>query len=206
MANILVFGDSIAHGDYDSEGGWVDRLKRHLKVLFLKGKISEDIDLYNLCVDGDTSKEVLERLEYECAARCWDKKINSIVFAIGINDSIIINDKNKTPKAKFKNNLEKLYSIASKYANIIIFVGLTPVEETKVTPMPWSPEESWLLKEIKKYDGIIQNFCKENDLPYLYLYDKLTIKDLADGAHPNTKGHEIIFQTVKNFLEEKKYI
>lgn len=32
MAKILVFGDSIAYGKWDSDGGWVARLRKYVDV------------------------------------------------------------------------------------------------------------------------------------------------------------------------------
>ena len=89
-------------------------------------------------------------------------------------------------------------------------MGLTQVDETKVTPMPWSPTEFWYNERIKKYDGILKKYCIENKLNYIEMSDLFNRpnykKYLDDGGHPNTKGHKLIFEIVKNFLEEKKYI
>lgn len=208
MANILVFGDSIGQGYYDTEGGWVDRLKKYLKKLFMKGIIKDDIDLYNLCVDGDTSKEILSHIKRESSYRVWANEKTIFIFAFGINDSEIIlkTNNNLVSEQTFIKNVEYMLYVSKKYSDNIIFIGLTPIEEIKVNPIPWNTKKAYISQEIKKYDKIIDNFCRKNKLDYVHLYSKLTDKDLFDGVHPNTIGHKKIFKIVKNFLEKKKYI
>ncbi len=51
---ILIFGDSIAHGIWDNNGGWVARLRK-----FINSKLMDDdfyCLLYNLGVDGTAQK------------------------------------------------------------------------------------------------------------------------------------------------------
>ena len=208
MANILVFGDSIGQGYYDKEGGWVDRLKRHFLEQEIVHKWEQSVNVFNLSISGDSIKEILSRLENEINPRSWKEHKTITIFAVGVNDSEIIlkNKKHLLSIRSFTQNLNKLIKLSKKFSDKIIFIGLTPVDESKVNPIPWNIEKAYINKEIKIYDKIIQDICRNNNLPYIYLFNKLTKKNLFDGAHPNTKGHEIIFETVKNFLEEKKYI
>src|SRR3990170_5657557 len=208
MANILVFGDSITQGHYDIEGGWVDRIKRYCIQKSLNTNLEKYYEVYNLGRAGDSSSDLLKRFSNELIARYWSDPVTLIIIAVGINDSEILlkSKKNLVPKKKFVQNLEKIIKVSEEYTNKVILNGLTPIEEKKVNPIPWNLERAYISKEVKIYDKIIQDFCKENNFTYIYLYDKLSFEDLVDGAHPNTKGHEIIFKTVKNFLEEKKYI
>lgn len=210
MANILVFGASIAQGYYDKEGGWVDRLKRYFLEQEIIHKWEQSVNVFNLALSGNTTTNILFRIAKETPQRIWGKHEAIFVFEIGLNDSIIIKGKPKIPLGNFRKNLTLLVKFCKKYSNKIIFLGLTPVEEGKVTPMPWSPTEYWYNERIKNYDTVLKKFCKDNNLGHIELFERLNrlnLKNyLADGGHPNTKGHELIFETVKNFLEEKKYI
>jgi len=207
MANILVFGDSIGQGYYDKEGGWVDRLKRYFLQEEIINKWKKSVNVFNLSISGDTTKEILNRLENEIQPRNWSEHETIVIFAVGINDSIVFtNGENKTPVNIFKKNLDKLIKRAKKYSNNIIFISFTPIEQSKVDPMPWSLKEHVITQYVERYDKILRDFCKTNNLLYIYLYDKLTIQDLSDGLHPNDSGHKTIFEIVKNLLEEKKYI
>src|SRR3989344_3552583 len=97
MTLILVFGDSITYGAWDTNGGWVQRLRTYLdKKQLADPKLY--YELYNLGVSGDTSTDLLERFEAETKQRI--KRMSAkeeiiIIVAIGTNDSII---NNKTKK------------------------------------------------------------------------------------------------------------
>jgi lysophospholipase L1-like esterase len=46
---VLVFGDSIAQGFWDSEGGWVERLRKHYNSLALEDlKSNQQPEIFNL--------------------------------------------------------------------------------------------------------------------------------------------------------------
>jgi hypothetical protein len=58
---ILVFGDSIAYGDYDKEGGWVIRLRK-----FLDERQLDSYETYNLGIPIDeTTEKELGLLEFQ---------------------------------------------------------------------------------------------------------------------------------------------
>lgn len=195
--NICIFGDSITWGAYDYEkSGWVEQLKSYCI------KNYEDTDIYNLGISGDNTNKLLERFENEARIREPDL----IIFAIGINDSQYIYQKGnyKTDLNGFENNLSKLLAIAQGITNKIIFIGLTDVDEAKTTPISWSTEKYYDNDSIRKYDEIIKDFCKKNNLNYIDLNGIIEPDDLDDGLHPNPQGHEKIFKTVlaatKEFL------
>ena len=64
----------------------------------------------------------------------------------------------------------------------------------------------WISLIIKKYNEKLKEFCKNNRLPKIEIYDLLNKEDLRDGLHPNSRGHEKIFQKVKDYLIENKII
>ena len=82
--HIGIWGDSITSGANDYEkGGWINMLN-------LSSKNNKEYTIiYNLGIEGDTSENLIKRFEVECKAR----KINVVLFAIGINDSLYINNK-----------------------------------------------------------------------------------------------------------------
>lgn len=207
MAQIIVFGDSISYGEYDQEGGgWVARLKRYLDFEYLKDP-SIHFVVYNLSVDGNTSREILERLEFEIDHRRADSEPEDItVFATGINDSYLISPNNQSivSEKNFQENILKIINIAHKYSKRIVFLGPNPVDEIKVNPMPWAPDKSYKNELIKKYNDIIKEICKEKNIFFIELFSKflkLSYKKLlSDGAHPNTDGHKLIYEIVRDSL------
>ncbi len=203
---ILVFGDSIVWGAFDSEGGgWVERLKLYMRA---KG----DIDVYNLGISGGKTPGLLERLESETKVRIEEDEETIIVFAIGINDSYFVHSKNSliVPPEQFKENIQRLIDLAQKFSSKIIFVGLTLVDESKTTPIPWNTDKSYKNENIKKYNEIIKSICKDKNTYFVEIFDKWLQSDyqtlLEDGLHPNSKGHQKIFETVRGYLIQNKII
>lgn len=210
MTQILVFGDSIVYGAWDKEGGWVARLRK-----FLDERTLSNTDIYyliyNLGIDGDTTESLLKRFEQETTPRLLEEE-TIFIFSLGINDSCFVKSKNviNTPIEKFNGNLQKLIKLARKSASKIVFVGLTPIDETKTTPIPWDTNRSYKNEPIKKYNDIIKKVCKENKILFIEVFEKLINLDykncLEDGVHPNSEGHEKIFEIVKGFLTKNKMI
>lgn len=196
---IAVFGDSISHGGWDKEkGGWVNRLK-----IFAMRELGHT-GVYNSSSSGGSTEDVLRRFDADCVAI----KPDIIIFAIGLNDSryTTTTKDNYVPRTKFKKNIGKLISSAKKYTSKIIFLEANRVDEPKVTPLPWHTTEYYLNKNTKEYNEIIKQLCKKNKIDFIPLFNKISDNLLYDGAHPNAKGHELIFKTVKDFLIKNKLI
>ena len=99
---------------------------------------------------------------------------------------------------------------AKNYSKHLIFVGEMPVDEDKVDPIPWDKDFSYKNEFVKEYSKITKKLCEKYGVYYTDIYNRFIDKDykalLQDGCHPNTKGHEIIFEIVKDFLIAKKII
>ncbi len=209
MARILVFGDSIAFGAWDREGGWVQRLRKVIDEKNLSGTNYYSL-IYNIGVSGNTTENLLERFEFEAKQRLKESEETIIIFSIGINDSAFIHAKKSllTQQKKFEENIQKLINLAKKYSQKIFFVGLTAVDEPKVSP--WKEGRSYKNKYIQKYNDIIKSTCKENNVSFVDIFQEWIKTDykslLEDGLHPNSEGHKRIFDTVRNFLIRNKII
>ncbi|MEK7149579.1 MAG: GDSL-type esterase/lipase family protein [Patescibacteria group bacterium] len=207
---LFVFGDSVVHGIWDDEmGGWVNRLDVYLKQNFLSD--NNFIEVYNLGVDGDTSENLLNRFEFETYQRTIPEQCDIFLIAIGVNDSAFLKnqDENFIPRIQFKENLQYIITLAKKYSERIVFIGLTPVDE-KITN---SKEGVVCYKNeyIEEYDKIIKSVCEKNDLIFIDVlneFKKGNHKKLldGDGLHPNSNGHQKIFEIIKNSLLKNKII
>jgi len=205
MSTICAFGDSITWGALDTEkGGWVERLKAYL--------LESDNDVYNLGVSGDKTPHILERFEIETKARVEEGEDVILVFAIGINDSYFIQSKNDfmTPPDNFKRNIQEIIERAQKISSKIIFIGLTPVDESKTRPIPWDTDKFFKNENIEKYNEITRAACEEKKVHFVEIFNNWIKSDyqdmLEDGLHPNSKGHQKIFETVKDYLIQNKLI
>ena len=189
--DICVFGDSITEGFFDDiGGGWVNRLKGYLE------NKNSDYQVINLGISGNTSADLLNRIESDL------KPLNPeiIVFSIGINDSQFQHESkhSKVPLEQYKENLAKLYKIALTHTPNVIFLGLTDIDEAKLTPIPWHTVASYFEADKNIYNEAVKEFCNQNNLKYIPMNGIISKTDVPDGAHPNAEGHEKIFEVVKD--------
>ena len=197
---LCVFGDSIAWGSGDPvNGGWVAQLRHYLETN------NYDLRVYNQGISGEDTDRLLVRFGLENEVR----NSEIIILAIGINDSQYIGTKDnpRVSLEKFQSNLNELISQANKTTKTIVFVEITNVDESLLTPVPWSDEKLFFDNDtIGKHNNVIKSVCNEHDLPFINLLNLLDTDDLEDGLHPNTNGHKKIFLKVKGFLTANKIV
>lgn len=206
--DFFVFGASIVYGAKDwKNGGWVQLLKSDIEK---KSNFKKWV--YNLGVPGHTSSDVLNRIEREIKSRIFDELQEIVVIvSVGINDTYYFHNNEKetaTKPEKYKENIGKIIKIAKKYTKNVFFVGITPVFNNKLQPVPWRKEISYSLANCRKYNEIAKSVCKKESIPFLDLFSifsKLNYgKLLDDGLHPTAEGHKKIFMLVKDFLNENR--
>lgn len=214
MTQVLVFGDSIAWGAWDREGGgWVERL---WKALAEKNVADPELHyrLYNLSISGDTTGWLLERFDSEAMQRMGFREDGErivIIFAIGINDTKFLLDQGATMVAaqQFESNIEALIRRAKGHTSNIVLVGLTPVDK-KTEKLTKPLGYVYRNEHIKRFDGIIKSICTKNRVHFIEIFGDFKAKGveglLEDGLHPNDAGHKLIFRAVKRVLEENGVI
>jgi len=193
--NICIFGASITWGAYDPEnGGWATMLRNYYEE-------KNERSVYNLGISGDTTEDLLKRIEIEAFAR----KPGLIVFAIGTNDSRFLKKENKNgvPLVGFKSNLEELFNIANKFTDKIVFIGLLDVDDSLVGIESYEENHLYKSEFIKEYNDILKEFCKNKKISFLNVFNLLDKKkDYNDGLHPNSQGHKKLFNKIKSFINE----
>ena len=213
MANILIFGNSVAHAAYERRGGWLGRLRDFLNEKNLSFQKREDLhSIYNLGVSGNTIEDLVGRFEGEAKARVKEEKETIIILAVGLNDSQFIHSQDglRFSPEQIQDNLQKLLSLVQRFSSKIIFIGSTPVDENRTTPIPWNIDKFYRNENIKRNNEIIKNLCRENKLYFVEVFEELMKIDyqrlLDDGLHPNSEGHQKIFEIVKHFLIKNKIV
>ncbi|MGN1054251.1 MAG: GDSL-type esterase/lipase family protein [Erysipelotrichaceae bacterium] len=192
--NILVFGDSIVYGLYDnSMQGWVNRLKNYYDNHY------RHIHVYNLGIPAETTEDLLLRIDNEIRCRIATDTI--ILIAIGINDSQLIDDKERITIDRFTMNIDRLIDIANKYSNAIAYISLTDVDDTRVKPAVFNRHKTYDNHRISIFNNIIRNECINKDITYIDLANLLNKEDLEDGIHPNDEGHNKIYNRVRNEID-----
>jgi len=204
---VLVFGDSITYGIWDTAGGWVQRLRTHYDKLQLADNPFEyeQPSIFNMGVGGDDTNDVLMRFDADTKGRIWHDEEFAFIFAVGINDSYTSDDKKEFTPAQYGRNLQLLISKARKFSNKILFVGITPVDETQRVQ---EKDTLYINKRILEFEEVLCQICEQDSLPYVSVYQ--TLKDemvdgvrlFDDGLHPNDTGHELIFQLVRPELDK----
>ncbi len=209
--HILVFGTSTTYGAWDSEGGWVARLRKHIDK-----EVNSDgenfVLVYNLGVSGDKSADILKRFKAETEVRKGHNGEEVIVFFhLGINDSIYNQQLGTTEVflEKFRENLTKLITMAKKYSKGIVIIGSMPVD-SRVDPMPWSPGRSYQNEHVEKFNEVMKEVAEKEKVGFIEIFQEFIEEDysklLADGVHMNDKGHEEFYEIVKDYLVENKVI
>lgn len=210
MAVIYCFGDSITYGAWDVEGsGWVARLRKHLDELQNK-----DESLYflthNLGIPGDTTDGLTKRFSQEFNARDDEAKNDErtvFIFAFGANDSVFMPGKNefRVPKERFISNLQGVIDEARKVSDKIILLNITPCDEKICADRYEGKDKLRSNRNVEEYNNHIKDIAKDSgaelvDACSAYLTGDYREKLSEDGLHPNEKGHELIFEKVKNVL------
>jgi lysophospholipase L1-like esterase len=199
--NIIIFGDSITWGAWDPKGGWAFRLKSHADRITLQSHFEQYISVHPLGVSGDTSTNLLKRIEPEYKARHKPDDTNIVILAIGINDSVVsISDKTtRVPLDTFRQNIKLIFERLDKYVDRFYCLGLTSVDESRVYPMRWGQNEGYSNEQIEIYNDALRNICTEKNVAFIDVYNNFIGKEaklLEDGVHPNEKGHTLMYENV----------
>ncbi len=190
---IAVFGDSIVWGAYDPEGGgWVTRLRNWCE------KNRADVEVYNLGVSGDTTRDLMDRFEVEAAAR----KPDVVVFSIGVNNIRRDGGECVVPIAETERNMRELIARASAVADEVLVLGIGNIGDEAVA----AAGDSYTEKDARTYDSAVESAARAGDATYVALNGVLSAGDYADGLHPNSQGHQKIFTLVKDTLAVKNIL
>jgi lysophospholipase L1-like esterase len=202
---ILIFGDSITWGAWDTEGGWAQRIKAYADLKNMAALDDYYTAVYNVGISGDTSTGLLKRIQSEMIARLshYDDVI-LVIVAIGTNDAQSNFDNSHTVTIEnFQRNLQRIKEIVLEQNAQIVFVTPPTIDESRVNPIPWAPDFSYTLERIDEFSNAITNTAQQENCMAINLNDLLTVEDLADGVHPNTNGHEKIYKKILQVLIEK---
>lgn len=191
-----IFGDSVTQAAY-VKTGWVEMLRQYLEEKYP----NDWINVFNLGVGGNTTNDLIKRLDNECSVRIP----THIVIAIGVNDSDYIKDISNplVEENIFRQNLEKLINLALKYTVEITFIEPVLGDDSILKPFPTSDgSEEWSYdwKRLENYCQTISDVATSKNCKFIKLLDKLITEDFMDGLHPNDEGHRKMFEVIKNYF------
>ena len=199
MTHLLCFGDSITRGENDARyGGWADRLKTYFIKDFLKEQQNE-VCVFNLGIGGESTNGLKNRFENEfnCRRLNAENEQTIITIAYGANDLAISNSNYTVSAADFSLNIQECIKYALQKNAKVILINILPIvdSEPKKHPKRRKPED------IEEYNNLIHQLSENLNIPYIdvfSLFNKSKEKFLtSDGIHPNSKGHKLLYKTIK---------
>lgn len=175
--NILFLGDSLSEGQGLIEEQSFPRL--------VEKKLNEkswNVKVTNGGVSGSTTASGLGRLKWHLK-----KKTDVLVVELGANDGL-----RGLKLSETKKNLLEIISFANEKKIRVFLLGVL---------MP----PNYGKKYVNEFEKMYKDIAKKEKLPFLpFVLDKVAGRaelNLADGIHPNAKGHELVAEDVTKFLE-----
>ncbi len=200
---VLVFGDSITYGAWDTQAGWVERLKREAHKQTIRTEGSQKLQIINLGIGGDSSTKILKRIKSEIDARY--SAIWEFVFVItfGANDERTVNGVIETPIDVFEENIRQIINIAKKHSTKVMFLGIPPIG----LPIVTFKGQEYSDERVRTYEERLAIVVKAAHLPFVPIRPNFEAKGLDklytyDYIHPNDEGHRLITDTVRPHLQE----
>lgn len=205
---VLFYGDSITQGFWDVKGGWVGRLREYFDTRAMQD-LAHNVqpEIFNLGVSGDTTRNLLARVENETKVRIWPGDPVVAVIAIGTNDDLFEGGAQHISPQEFKQNLQKIVEILQPLTQNIILVGNPACDESRTTPVFWA-NCHYTNAELERSERTIAEVATQNGLPYVPVFKTFKARVeagddlLEDGLHPNAAGHQLIVDIVKPIIEE----
>lgn len=209
---IFCFGDSITWGAWDSQGGWVARLRQKVELRDRSLNPNPCNMVYNCGISSDTSERLLVRFKTDTDNRLLEGSDGEpiFIFSIGTNDCI----KDTTtgnfwvPPDKFEVNIKTLIDQARSYSGRIVFLGNLGVDETKTHPYAWDLDSETFNSDIEEYEKLTAKICLEQGIGFIDVYSMTkksdTLKLLSDdGLHENDEGHEYLSKLAWSYIEKE---
>ncbi len=178
-ANYLFLGDSITDF-YDLD------------------KYYNDLPVVNSGISGNTTDDILNDMK----KRAYQYNPSKVFLLIGTND-LIHNKSNEEIVEKVEKIIEEIKENRSKAE--IYLQSIYPVNY-KLSPNMVKNRKNDDIKEINEK---LEDYCEDNDITYIDMYDLLKDKDdnfsseyTKDGLHPNDDGYEVITKELKKYLDK----
>lgn len=176
---IIFLGDSLTEGyGIDQENAYPALLQKKFDE-----KEKNLVELINAGISGSTSASGISRVKWFLKAKPY-----AIFLALGANDGLRGLELPKTEK-----NLKEIIELAKENGIKVWLAGMM---------LPTNYGEDYR----KNFQKMYEKLAKEYKLPFypFLLKDVGGVSELniADGIHPNEKGHQIIARDLYPFIQE----
>jgi lysophospholipase L1-like esterase len=199
QSRVIVFGDSIAYGAWDSKGGWADRIKQDFHARTSASNFKHKFQLLNASVGGNMTSDIASRISVELPARYSSAWEHTVVLAVGINDT---RRPDGIPPDEMIDHLDAaLHEIRDRTDKVLI-IGLTPLVQAKLPFKGYT----YFQADVEERNDLIAGWAKRNNLPFVDLLDEARKSSvyndsLEDGLHPTDAGHGVLYNIIKPRLQ-----
>lgn len=184
---ICLFGDGfMSHIGASPGQAWNQQLMKDAKSQY------DHLKYYQLGIEEDTSLELMQRIPEEARKRFLAGGDNRLIICLGTNDTFAEKVKPQLSTKESIANLTKVLIDHRKECKILI-IGPAPV---------FDPQQN---QRIKRLSGALAELCQKARVGYISLFNAL-LDDVeykrelhtVDNLHPGQKGHDKIFEIIKN--------
>jgi lysophospholipase L1-like esterase len=207
---VTFFGDSICVGQGVSiYNGWVTRIAGRLERI---GESYQcEIIVTNTSVNGNTTRQALERMPYDVQSH----GVDILIVQFGMNDCNYWETDRGLPRVSpqgFAANLKEIVARGRTFGakQIILNNNHPTMRDQKQFPGASKTYE----ENNRHYNAIVRKIASDMPKDVIFIdieaaFDKITEKDrgklegllLSDGLHLSRKGHEVYFKVVADKIE-----
>lgn len=194
---IAAFGSSSVYGSYDSEmGGFINRFR-----LMHESK-NPAHRVYNLGVWGESITALTARIANEALAR----QPHLILIYPGFNDLRRQGSCAAAPAMtieEFANSIDNLISAATNVAPVLMMSGY-PFDQNRTQPLQGT-DLYYNIPDASHYSDVLREVCVKSKVKLLDYFSLYKNKDLTtfwsnDGLHFNAAGHQLLAETLHDYL------
>ncbi|MFA6250409.1 MAG: SGNH/GDSL hydrolase family protein [Candidatus Shapirobacteria bacterium] len=185
-------GDSVTQAAY-IKNGWVNQIREYLELKYQ----DEFVNVYNLGIGGNTTEDLLDRID-ELKAR----NPTHIIIVIGVNDTRYLQGQEleADQERRFVDNMELIIKISKEYSGNLLIVGLVIGDDSQLQPLPDGDGHCYNQERVELFNSRLKELASRHTIPFVDLLATLQANDFSDGLHPNQQGHNKIFGEIRRFI------
>ena len=209
---LVFFGDSICVGQGISvHSGWVTRIAASVEEM---GKlIGRDILVVNSSVNGNTTRQALERMPYDVQSH----HVDMMIVQFGMNDCNYWQTDKGNPRVSlkaFSANLEEIIMRGKSFGAKKIVLNTNHLTARTTHKMPYT--DLTYEQSNQQYNGVIREIAQKQGEDVILVDVERIFKDyireksmnpqefvLEDGLHLNLQGHDLYFNSIYPKLEKQ---
>lgn len=210
QVRVTFFGDSICVGQGVSiHKGWVTRISARLSVL--ADELGADVVVTNASVNGNTTRQALERMPYDVQSH----GVDVLILQFGMNDCNVWASDGGLPRVSpdaFRANLEEIIRRAVRFgAHTVLLNTNHPtgrddelLPNTTLTYQAHNARYNQVIREVGEHgdDRVVLNDV-EARFEALVGDDPGRLSELLlpDGLHLSEAGHDVYFDAISGVVE-----